>query len=222
MAHPVKLQFLKDQFSERLNTACDNNPNVPPKFHGQQVFIKEKLAEKGVKVTVESIRKWQNGEAVPSNDKIEKLAEVLSIDTSWLMMGDEAATEAKNQRSYNIDTNAAANIVAGLIGMDRGNVSLPLPGKQRAVHFNAVIKGINYPVHVIVGKISDKNASFKVPSDRDGIVVLGLVKVADFQFRVFEILDSHVEQFGEYSKGGVEINAPVDALKEIKDFKSRL
>jgi hypothetical protein len=80
----------REEFSKRLRQA----------FHDGGVDIESptRLASDfndrytGRRVTQQAVRKWLNGEAIPSQDKIVVLAEWLNIGTESLRFGKESAT----------------------------------------------------------------------------------------------------------------------------------
>ena len=80
------------QFAARLVQACDAHVECPPLHKGRQIWIRGKLAEEGLEVTVEAVRKWLSGEGRPQQAKAEILAKVLGVDATWLYMGTEAAS----------------------------------------------------------------------------------------------------------------------------------
>jgi transcriptional regulator with XRE-family HTH domain len=60
---------------------------------GRLTWLKQQLAERALKVSVESIRKWLEGEGRPKQEKCEKLAQVLGVDATWLYMGSGVASD---------------------------------------------------------------------------------------------------------------------------------
>ena len=47
------------------------------------------------KVTPQAVRKWLNGEAIPSHDKVKALAQWLEISPNWLHHGEGGAGQAE-------------------------------------------------------------------------------------------------------------------------------
>ena len=72
-------------FAKRL---ADATAVVHPKRHGRQQYILERLAERGISVSSETISKWFKGVARPNkDDKLEPLAQILGVSSGWLLLG---------------------------------------------------------------------------------------------------------------------------------------
>lgn len=77
----------RDEFSKRFRTAL-RQANVP-------VDSPTRLAEDfslrypEMPVTQQAVRKWLNGEAIPTQSKIQALATWLAVGTEWLRYGKE-------------------------------------------------------------------------------------------------------------------------------------
>jgi transcriptional regulator with XRE-family HTH domain len=52
----------------------------------------------GKPVTLQAVRRWLNGEAVPTQDKLQSLAEWLSVDPHWLRFGERLNGSIQEQR----------------------------------------------------------------------------------------------------------------------------
>ncbi len=77
----------RDEFSKRLRQVLRRN--------GVDVESPTRLAEEfstrytGNPITQQAVRKWLNGEAIPSQDKIRALSVWLGCGTEWLRYGKE-------------------------------------------------------------------------------------------------------------------------------------
>lgn len=114
-------------FARRLNQACDRSPECPPLHGGRLGWLQQMLAREGIRVSVESVRKWLAGEGRPKQDKSEKLAEILEVDAVWLYMG---GSKARSEESL-------------------GNAELsghPAPTLPIAIRQNHVVSVINLPL----------------------------------------------------------------------------
>ena len=89
MARPSKNTVFNERFAKRLQTAFENNPNIPPKYHNERGYICDQMRKSGAPVTVETVRKWLEGETLPTLDKIEPLAKILRVEPSLLAFGDQ-------------------------------------------------------------------------------------------------------------------------------------
>lgn len=223
MARPRRDQNATKAFGKRLLQSMEQNPNFPPKGEGQRTWFVEQMLKLGVPVGVETIRKWCEGEAMPAPDKFQAIAEALRVDTQWLMFGEDVVESTSAAHSY--AASALTNLVAGIIGMDGGVVSFPdesRGGKDRA-HLHAVVRGVNYPLHIVGGEVNDNEFKFRIPTHRDGVIVLGVVRrEGEFAFDLYEIEEEMIDERGEYARGAVEVSARATDLKQIKTFTERL
>lgn len=85
-------------FAARLRDACDK-AGAPPPDQRRSLWIRDEMGHRFREpVTVEVVRKWLAGEALPRPRKLKKLAELLGVDEGWLYSGmrkgveEEAAT----------------------------------------------------------------------------------------------------------------------------------
>src|SRR4051794_7240350 len=72
-------------FAHRLTQCADFNPHVPSLGRGRLTFVGEKLASRGAQVSLEAVRKWFSGQAIPRREYQELLAELLQADVRWLL-----------------------------------------------------------------------------------------------------------------------------------------
>jgi transcriptional regulator with XRE-family HTH domain len=89
--------LISPRFAERLRQACDDHPSCPPLHQGRQTWLRDELGAVGLKVSVESIRKWLSGEGRPKQEKCEALARLLNVDASWLYMGSHENVENQSK-----------------------------------------------------------------------------------------------------------------------------
>jgi transcriptional regulator with XRE-family HTH domain len=214
------------EFAERFNHAADMNPNVPPMRQGRYVYIKDQLAKRGQEVSVESIRKWFSGESMPHKDRVEHLAEVLKVDASWLMLGEDASDTPQQRRARNAMVSGAVNFVAGIAQMDGAVVAFPEDDDRFAIaqhiDLHAIIRGANYPLHVIVAEEREGGQIvFSVPTDLRNTVPIGVMRLEGFNFSVFEITDEAIELGTPGQRGKIEVNVRSQGVREITSFKER-
>ena len=74
-------------FEERLDKAYRTSSLTPEKVHGRNVWISQKLGERGITVSPESVRKWHAGLTRPRGETLEALAQVLGVSVDWLENG---------------------------------------------------------------------------------------------------------------------------------------
>lgn len=71
-----------ESFATRLLEACNASDEIPDYGKGQQTEIASRL-----NVSQEAVRKWLAGETVPRAALSKRLAELLGVKHSWLMLG---------------------------------------------------------------------------------------------------------------------------------------
>src|SRR5690348_15100280 len=74
-------------FATRLNQCADQNPNVPQLGGGRLTFVRDRLASNGIHVSLEAVRRWFSGQAMPRRQYASPLAEALDVDARWLLEG---------------------------------------------------------------------------------------------------------------------------------------
>lgn len=215
-------------FAQRFNQACDANPHCPPKNFGRLGWIQAELKKRGESVTQETVRKWLSGIIKPRGAKHVRLAEILSVDDSWLYLGSEPTLTPRERKVRNAMVDGVVNLVAGFIQMDGGHPAFPEERKGRAasdlVDLHAVIKGANYAFHVSLGElIGDKEWQFAVPASHEGLIVLGVIREG-FCVRIVEMDPDVINESGRHSRGSIEVTLPESAIgeHEIKSFANRL
>ena len=96
----------KQGFSKRLREALKR---AQPAAEGPAALAREfNLRYEGTPVTLQAVRKWVGGRALPSQDKIRALALWLEVSPQWLRYGEGEATSARTLRqesaSYRADS----------------------------------------------------------------------------------------------------------------------
>ena len=88
----------REDFSKRLRESLAK--------HGGNIESPTRLAEEfsvrysGKAVTQQAVRKWLNGEAYPSQDKIKILAAWLNVGSEWLRFGKDDGQAPRSQQTY--------------------------------------------------------------------------------------------------------------------------
>ncbi len=85
----------KTEFSQRLRKAIEDagyslRPTVLEREFNTRYW--------GRSVTVQAVRRWLRGEAIPSQDKLQVLAEWLKIEPHALRFGEQAAESIRAKR----------------------------------------------------------------------------------------------------------------------------
>jgi hypothetical protein len=86
----------KQGFSKRLR---DCLKRVRPAAEGPAALAREfNLRYEGTPVTVQAVRKWVGGRALPSQDKVRALALWLEVSPQWLRYGEGETTPGRALR----------------------------------------------------------------------------------------------------------------------------
>lgn len=222
MTRHKRNEFSAKQFSERFTSALENNPNAPPKFQGERVWLSEQLLKRGISVTPETVRKWLNGVAMPTHDKVPQLADLLGVDADWLLYGAQVAENAVKRVQHSVDAAGATNLLAGIIQLNGGDARFPAERAKGSAHLHAVIDRVSYPMHVVVGERMGDEVEFVVPKDASDSIVIGIVQhEGAFAFDVYEI-DEDLLIDAEVRHGGRVVTVKPSALRQIRSFSERL
>ena len=83
------------QFSERLKQAMTNN-----RYELRPVVLEREFNRRywGPPVSFQAARRWLLGEAIPTQDRLQVLAEWLDVDPHWLRFGEKLTGSVKQQR----------------------------------------------------------------------------------------------------------------------------
>lgn len=223
-------------FSRRFNQACDTHPRCPELNFGRLTWVRNQLKMMfGDDVSLESVRKWSQGEARPRGDKLVHLAELLQVAPEWLAFGSEGALAPRERRVRNAMADGAVNIVAGAIQIAGGVPAFPEPDDRRAeedrIDIYATIKGALYPIHVTVGEQDGDEIRFSLPQSFARTFVVGLVQTAPMCFDALELPADIVEANGLHrgshtelavTRHGGEYRAGEIKLPRIRSFSERL
>lgn len=78
---------IRDEFARRLEDAFARSDATPRKKHGRYVWIREKMRERGINLTGETVRRWFTGGVMPQPDAMVALASIIGVDPGWLAHG---------------------------------------------------------------------------------------------------------------------------------------
>lgn len=212
--------------AKRIAQACDGNPNVPPPNFGRLGWIQTQFENRGVSISIETVRRWLGGEARPRAKMMQMLAQTLSVDHAWLALGSSPEMTEKQQAARNATASGAVNLIAGLIQMGGGTPAFPdEPGDT---DLTAIIKGAQYSIHVATADHTDKGWKFAVPIGALNDLVLGVIRTGEMSFRIVELDADGLESEGRRNGGHLVVTMSDDLLTgehqwgEIKTFSQRL
>lgn len=215
------------QFAERLTTAADANPTVPPMHKGRLVWIRETLKQQfGVNVSIETVRKWFAGEASPRADKTARLAEILHVDVAWLQIGIDHDVTPRERRSRRAVADGIITALAGFMTMDGGTVSFPEEGdafaEKNNIDLYAIIRGRNYFLAVCPAIASDDGAGwrFPVPTTYESVVTLAVIRDG-LKLRAAAVPIEFITENGKRAGARTDVHMVEDqfAVFEVHSFK---
>jgi hypothetical protein len=136
-------------FVDRLVQACETAENVPPPHKGRQQYISREL-----EVAPEAVSKWFKAVSMPKPDRMEKLAELLQVEQTWLAFGVSPEMDRKERKTHGRELNGAVHFVMGKAMLAGSNCGFPGPRDPRAeyVDFYATVGGMVRAVHVCLGR----------------------------------------------------------------------
>lgn len=213
-------------FAARLTQAADRHPHCPPMQRGRYPWVRDRLAEKGVKSSIEGLRKWFIGENKPSPETTIVLADILGVDQGWLYMGVDPNLAPREKRARNAMASGAVNLIAGMIQMDGGTPAFPADDDDQAERNNvdlyAIIRGANYSLHVTLGDVEPDTDEvlFIVPTIHQNVTVIGVIRDG-MNFELFEITPEVIEENGKGRGGSIEARVSRNQLRRIEGFTQR-
>ena len=80
----------QQKFSARLVQALEGAGLRPKQTDVWRMFNQR---HPGSPVTIHAVRKWLNGESIPAQDKLQTLADWLSVNPNWLRFGESSAAD---------------------------------------------------------------------------------------------------------------------------------
>lgn len=83
----------QQKFSARLVQALEGAGIRPKQTDVWRVFNQRHA---GPPVTIHAVRKWLTGESIPEQDKLQTLADWLSVNPNWLRFGESSAMYDKD------------------------------------------------------------------------------------------------------------------------------
>lgn len=78
---------LRQQFSARLNEACDDS-DLPPPSEGRATVIQQELSRRAKPISLPAVIKWLEADAIPGAANLKALAEWLGVRREWLQYGE--------------------------------------------------------------------------------------------------------------------------------------
>jgi transcriptional regulator with XRE-family HTH domain len=199
--------FMADhtEFARRLVKACENNPVVPEKGKGMQVWLAGKMD-----VSQEAVRKYMEGLARPRPDKMTKLAKLLSVDESWLALGVNPEMDQKGVRQYKNRVEAAGYLAFGVFMSNNYTCAFGPEGNE-AVDFFAIKGGQQKAVAVTTARERSKGVwLFPVKPTYEQTVNIVVVPLRSTLFEFVYLDHAGIADHGDYKGGTIEVVAHRD------------
>jgi hypothetical protein len=209
-----------EDFAKRLNSCADVSPDVPQLGAGRLTFVREKLASIGVQVTLEAVRRWFSGQAMPRRQYAELLAEVLRADAQWLLEG-QGTPHRERQRERNALAGGAVNLVAGLIQLDGGVIAFP-DENEPFVDVHAIISGRHFPIRVVVADDhEDWGVGFALPGAPSGAIYVGVVRTTGLKYSLYLISPLAIDA-GRPDRASRYVCLRDEGVRQISSFQKVL
>lgn len=190
-------------FAQRLNTACDGHPHIPPYGQGRQTWIKENLG-----VSHEAVRKWFTGESRPRPDKLKMLAAVCEVDEAWLALGITPDLTPVEQKVRNAENEGAVNVVTGLLQMNGSRCAFPSDKDPNASYVDvyAIQRGVQLAIHISLAKVMAANQlKFVVPKEYEHCRVIGIVHARANRVHLLNMTHDMIDRYKTRKGGFYEI-----------------
>ncbi|MES3001348.1 MAG: helix-turn-helix transcriptional regulator [Pseudomonadota bacterium] len=198
---------------------------IPPYGLGRQAFIAKRL-----KVTQEAVRKWFSGASRPKPAIMQKLAHLLEADEAWLALGVKPEIDRKEKRSLGTQTEGAVFFLFGLATMAGATAAFASKDDPRSAYidFYFIMNGVQYPVHVCVGREISKNVyEFIVPKEYPEVRCVGVVPMSHTRFHLLHLTPKGIEAHKQKKAGawaltvsrkGTEYATGADPWPRIESF----
>jgi len=196
------LEFRK-AFVKRLTQACEESDYVPPPHKGRQQYLADKLG-----VAPEAVSKWFKAVSMPRPDKIERLAELLAVDQSWLTFGISPEMDRQERKAHAKEADGAVHLVLGMIMLAGGHCGIPSTKDARSgyVDFYVTMRGSVYPIHVALAReVSRDQFELLLPKEYQDVRTIGVIQAGQGQFQFIDMPLAMVEEHKARKTGGVAI-----------------
>lgn len=193
----------RQSFVRRLVQACDESAHIPPPHKGRQNYIAEKIG-----VVAEAVSKWFNGVAMPRPDKLERLAELLQVDQSWLAFGISPEMTRTERKAHVREIDGAVHLVMGMMMLAGANCGMPGKNDQRAayVDFYSTMRGTVYPIHVAMAReVSRDSFEIALPKEFSDVRCIAVVPAGSGKFHFLDLPMALVNEHKSRKSGGFQL-----------------
>lgn len=182
----------RQAFVLRLKEACDASPIIPPPHKGRQNYIAQHLG-----LAPEAVSKWFKGVSMPRPVMMERLAEFLQVEQTWLSFGVAPEMDRQERKLHAREVDGAVHLVMGYLMLDGVPCGFPSTRDPRGayVDFYATIRGAVHPIHVCFARELAKDAfEVLVPNEYEDVHCVGVVPVSRGKFDFIELSPEVVNQ----------------------------
>lgn len=183
----------RKSFVMRLKQACDESSYIPPPHKGRQQYLADKIG-----VAPEAVSKWFKAVSMPRPDKMERLAEILQVDQSWLSFGISPEMDRAERKAHARDVDGAVHLIMGMIMLAGGHCGVPSSRDPRGsyVDFYATVRGSVYPIHISLGReLSRDHYELLVPKEYTDVRCIGVIPAGVGRYHFIDMpiamLDEH-------------------------------
>ena len=169
------MSAVSNSIGARIDQAMDLNPRAPSVKYGRLTWLQRELANLGVEVTVETVRKWASNEVTPRAKKMTALAQVLGVDEAWLALGRSRDQTAKTARTDARGASGAVLAVAAALELE--GLRVGFSGEDEGADLSAVIEGCMVRLSVVLGREFEGDAIFELPGKMPEHKVIGVARV---------------------------------------------
>lgn len=192
-------------FARRLKKACDDNPVIPEKGKGQQVWLAQKLD-----ITQEAVRKYFEGLNRPNPDKMKAIAKLLGVDESWLALGINPEMDGRQKRQYQNQAGAATYLMFGVFIANGYTCAFGKEGDE-VVDFYAIKGGQQKAISVTTARERSKAVwLLPVKTSYEQTMNLVVVPIRSTQFEFIFMDQQGISEHGQNRGGIIEVTAHRD------------
>jgi transcriptional regulator with XRE-family HTH domain len=172
----------------RLKEMMALHPRAPAAEHGRLTWLRNELEEvSGVKVSLETVRKWAADETIPRPSKMPALAKALDVDEAWLSLGRKPTLTVKETRHEVRSAQSASLYVAGILGMAGVNLAFADEKDETGTHLYAISSGYHVPVCVALAEESDGKVTVSLDGVKGEQVTLAVLPRGRDTFLIFDV-----------------------------------
>lgn len=181
---------------------------VPPHGQGRQRFIAQHLD-----IGRELVSKWFKAVALPNPEHMQKLADLLECDHSWLALGIVTEMSPREKRMQGRESDGAVHLVWGMLSLAGAYCGMPGETDPRAeyVDFYATVRGTVYPIHVVLAReVSPGQYDVALPRHHDSARCIAVVPAGASKYHFLDLAAPLVKE--HHKKKGSVLNIAISRV----------